>query len=172
MMGQKKHLQQLVDRTTIQDMLNQYFRGLDRSDPGMIKACFTTDVISNYDGRSLLRLSNAKEQHGIDALMSSLLTFKKHESGEWKITSHFMGNFHIEFTSDQTAITETYAIAHIVLPNEPNEPIMMRGLRYLDRWRKDAGEWRICERTHTLDWSYSVPSQFAISTRERVNNLT
>ncbi|MSQ56938.1 MAG: nuclear transport factor 2 family protein [Limnohabitans sp.] len=171
-MDQQKRLQQLLDRTTIQDVLNQYFRGLDRSDSSMVKACFTPDVISNYDGRSSLRSSQAKAQHGIDSLMNSLLTFKKHASGEWKITSHFMGNFQIEFTSDHTATTETYAIAHIVLPNEPNEPVVMRGFRYLDRWRKDADEWRICERTHTLDWSYSVPSQFAISTQERVNNLT
>jgi hypothetical protein len=171
-MDKTQRLQQLLDRTSIQDLLSQYFRGLDRSDPSMVKACFTTDVISNYDGRSTLRSSQAKTQHGIDALMNALLTFKKHVSGEWKITSHFMGNFQIEFTSDRTAITETYAIAHIVLPNQPNELVVMRGLRYLDRWRCDTDEWRICERTHTLDWSYSVPSQFSISTRERVNNLT
>lgn len=171
MINKDIQLQKLLDRTTIQDVVNQYFRGLDRSDRSMVKACFTSDVVSNYDGRSSIRSSEVKTQYGIEALMSTLVTFKKHASCEWKITSHFMGNFQIEFTSDNSAITETYAIAHIVLGKELNEPVVMRGLRYLDRWRKFADEWRICERTHTLDWSYSVPSQFSISTNERVNNL-
>ena len=159
--------QYLLDRAAIQDLHARYFQGLDRSDPGQVRSCFTDDVIAHYDGRSALR-PHGEPVHGIDALIDSIITFKRQQSGEWKITTHFMGNLNIDFLEGNVAETETYAIAFLVVAGEPADQVVMRSLRYMDRLRKVNNSWRISERRHTLDWSCQVPTIFAVTMAQRV----
>jgi hypothetical protein len=153
------------DRAAIQDVLTLYFQALDRGEPELMRRCFTEDVVAWYDGRSALRSGGQDSSKGIPALIDSLVTFKRKRSGEWKVTTHFMGNLNIAVTGD-SAETETYALAFIVLPGQPDQ-VAMRSLRYLDRLRRTADGWRICERQHTLDWSCQIPADFAVAMGQR-----
>jgi hypothetical protein len=153
-------LQRLLDRVDIHDVLARYFQGLDQGKPEVVRACFTDDVRAKYDDRPAA--------HGIEAMMNSLTAFKRHASGEWKITTHFMGNLNYNMLAGDVAETETNAIAFLVLTDTPQERVTMRSLRYLDRLRRTADGWRICERMHTLDWSCHVPTSSALSMKQRI----
>lgn len=150
----------LVDRAAIHDLLARYFQGIDRGEPDQVRSCFTEDVQAKYDGRPPVR--------GVDALMDSIAAFRKQETGEWKVTTHFMGNLNIDLLEGDVAETETNAIAFLVLRGEPTDQVAMRSLRYLDRLRRVEGGWRISERLHTLDWSCQVPTTFAVTMAERM----
>lgn len=156
-----KDLQRLLDRAAIHDVLARYFQGIDAADQDKVRSCFTEDVRAAYDGRSFVE--------GIEQLMGSFLAFKNKASGQWKATSHFMGNLSFERLDDDIAETETYAIAFLVTPGPDGDQVTMRSLRYLDRFRRTADGWRICDRIHTLDWSCAVPADFASSFASRIS---
>ena len=156
----RSDIQCLLDRAAIHDVLARYFQGIDAGNPDQVRSCFTEDVQADYDGRSFVR--------GIDALMDSFLAFRKKAAGEWKVTTHFMGNLNINLLEEDVAETETYAIAFLVLTGEPADQVAMRSLRYLDRLRRVEGGWRISERLHTLDWSCQVPTTFAATMAQRI----
>ena len=161
-------IQYLLDRAAIHDLHARYFQGLDRSEPDRVRSCFTEDVIAYYDGRSALRPGGQAPVRGIDALMDSIITFKRQQTGEWKVTTHFMGNLTIGFLEGDVAETETNALAFLVLAGAPTDQVAIRSLRYLDRLRRMEDGWRISERLHTLDWSCQVPANFAVTMAQRV----
>ena len=68
----------------------------------------------------------------------------------------------------EIAETETYAIAFLVTPGSPANMVAMRSLRYLDRMRRTANGWRICDRIHTREWSCDVPVSYAASFASRI----
>lgn len=153
-------IQTLLDRAAIHDVLARYYQGLDQGKPDQVRACFTEDVRMKFDDRPL--------SVGLDALMNNFFVFEKHKTGEWKITTHFMGNLNFNSLEGDIAETETNAIAFLVLPSEPKEQVTMRSLRYLDKLRRTNDGWRICERQHTLDWSCHVPTSYSLSIGQRL----
>jgi hypothetical protein len=153
-------LQRLLDRAAIHDVLVRYFQGIDAANPEQVRSCFTDDVRAAYDGRTFV--------DGIDALMGSFLAFKNKASGEWKATTHFMGNLSYKVLRDEVAETETCAFAFLVTPGTAGDQVAMRSLRYLDRLRRTKGGWRICDRIHTLDWSCTAPATFAAQMSTRI----
>ena len=153
-------LQYLLDRAAIHDVLARYYQGLDQGKQDQVRNCFTEDVRAKFDDRPLAI--------GIDALMESFSVFRNHQSGAWKITTHFMGNLNFNLLEGDVAETETNAIAFLVLPDVPKEQVTMRSLRYLDRLRRTSDGWRICERQHTLDWSCHVPTSYSLSIGQRI----
>ncbi len=156
-------VQNLLDRAAIHDVLARYYQGLDQGNQAQVRDCFTDDVCAKFDEKPPTR--------GIDALMDSFWVFKNHQSGAWKITTHFMGNLNYNIIDGDAAETETNAIAFLVLPgrgSEGKEQVAMRSLRYLDRLRRTKDGWRICERQHTLDWSCHVSTSSSVSIGERL----
>jgi len=49
-MLQTKDLNYLVAKDDIKAVISNYFLGLDRSDPKLVRICFTKDVFYQYDG--------------------------------------------------------------------------------------------------------------------------
>ncbi len=158
-----KDLQTLLDRAAIHDVLSRYYQGLDQGNQDQVRRCFTEDVRAKFDDRPLAV--------GIDAVMEGFTVFRNHQSGAWKITTHFMGNLNYNLLEGDVAETETNAIAFLVLPGaspDAKEQVTMRSLRYLDRLRRTPDGWRICERQHTLDWSCHVPTSYSVSIGQRL----
>jgi ketosteroid isomerase-like protein len=160
MLPNQMDVQKLLDRAAIHDVIARYYQGLDRGNQEQVRNCFTEDVCAKFDERPPTR--------GIAALMDSFAVFTKQQSGEWKITTHFMGNLNFNLLDGDVAETETNAIAFLVLPGESAEQVTMRSLRYLDKLRRTKDGWRICERLHTLDWSCHVPTSFSLSVAQRL----
>lgn len=157
----RSDLQFVLDRLAIQDVLVRYFRAIDRGDRSEVRSCFTADVRAAYSGRA--------PALGIDALLGSLEPFfHSLERGETKISTHFMGNLHLERIEGDDAETETNAIAFHVRPGTSGDRVAVRSLRYLDRLRRTAGGWRICERSHTLDWASEEAATSAVTLAQRL----
>lgn len=157
-------VQYLLDRAAIHDVLARYYQGLDQGKQEQVRSCFTDDVCAKFDERPPTR--------GIAALMDSFSVFRNHQSGAWKITTHFMGNLNFTLLQGDVAETETNAIAFLVLPGgspEAQEQVTLRSLRYLDKLRRTEDGWRICERLHTLDWSCHVPTSFSVPLAQRLS---
>ena len=158
-----KDLQYLLDRAAIHDVLARYYQGLDQGNQEQVRRCFTEDVRAKFDDRPMAV--------GIDAVMDGFTVFRNHQSGAWKITTHFMGNLNFNTLEGDIAEIETNAIAFLVLPAGSNlltEQVTMRSLRYLDRLRRTNDGWRICERQHTLDWSCHVPTSHSLAIGQRL----
>lgn len=144
----------------------RYFRAIDRADPAGVRSCFTVDVVARYGGRPPLV--------GIEALMASLDEhyFGLLRDGKLKAATHFMGQVYVDRAESEWAETETYALAFLVRGGQGSgETIVTRSLRYLDRLRIEEGEWRICKRIHTLDWSMENAATLAMAVDQRVMKM-
>ena len=152
----------LRDRMDIQDVLVRYFHGLDSGNRALVRSCFTDNVVAELEARPRVV--------GADALMGQIAAFGKLASGEWTITTHFMGSLMFRRVERAEAETEATAFAFLVLPDGPAHQVQMRSLRYVDQWARQDDQWKVAARLHTLDWSCKVPCDFARSFAERKNS--
>jgi hypothetical protein len=154
-------LQSLLNRIAIKDVLMRYFNAADHGDKDGVRSCFTDDVWAQYEGREAVR--------GIDALLNQITLFDNLDSGACKISTHFAGNLVFKGLSSDSAETENNAFAFLV--NASGATVAVRSLRYLDRLRREQGQWKICARIHTLDWSGELPCSFSRIFTEKITQL-
>lgn len=158
---------QLLDQIAMQAVVSRYFQGVDRNDLAQMRACFTADVKGTYANRGTVV--------GVDEVLAMLRShFENMENGTIRVCTHFMGTFNIDRLEGDSAETETYALAFLVragaATSDP-DAMAMRSLRYLDRWKRTAEGWKICERIHTLDWSCKQAPDFATTMAKRLMRL-
>lgn len=131
-------LRELIDREKIRACVARLARGEDRRDAAMISASYWPDSVTDYgvfkgDFAAYL----AWVVPGADAITN---------------TQHVLGQSHIELAGD-TALVETQVVSyHRVDYGGGDEHDTCIGGRYLDRFEKRDGEWRIAERTMLYDW--------------------
>ncbi len=135
---------ELIDRAEIHEVIMRYYRGIDRVDYELVRSCFHADATADYGE---LFVGN------VDGFMAYL---REHPIGAldaFERTVHFAGNVLIELAAD-TAHTETYVMAF----HEPKSGHAWDGafvtvwLRYLDRFERRDGAWRIADRAIAIDW--------------------
>ena len=68
-----------------------------------------------------------------------------------------MTNHWIEIEGD-AAVGESYVIAYQQTAGEAPQDVMTGG-RYIDRYERRDGEWKISHRTFVMDWTTSSPDQ-------------
>jgi hypothetical protein len=119
-------LQRLVDESAIRRVLSRYSRAIDRRDYDLLRTCYHPDAVDEhgwYDG-------------DVDGFVEYL------RSGHLAdFESHFLGNPHIEVEGD-VAWTETYCLAL----HRTGVRDRLQHVRYLDRFEKRDGDWRIAHR--------------------------
>ena len=133
-------LQELEARTAIEDCLKRFARAVDRQDWSAARATYHDDAI---------------DDHGFfkgppDAFLAHVAKLHEHQDH----SMHFNTNVLIEFSSRERALVETYVLVlQRYRPGAPNVPAGSHGLRniasarYLDRFEKRNGEWRVAHRT-------------------------
>jgi len=134
-------LQELIDRAEIHDVLMRYCRGIDRRDFELIRSSFHTDAVADFPADVY--------QGNIDGFIK----FAKQELARFERTNHFLGNVLIELDGD-VAHTETYLIAsHKSTPaHKWGGAFVTLWARYVDRFERRDGVWRIAKRKLVLDW--------------------
>lgn len=138
-------LELLMAERAIARVLHAYSRGVDRFDFEAVRACYwpdATDDHGDYKG----------EIDGfIDFLWQVLPRFDA--------TGHFLGNMLIDVDLEAgVAGSETYAVAHHRYTKRDGRPAdMVGGLRYVDRFERREGEWRIAARVCAFDWWRTDP---------------
>ncbi|HTQ73787.1 MAG TPA: nuclear transport factor 2 family protein [Burkholderiales bacterium] len=122
-------LEELEARTAIEDCLKRFARAVDRQDWKAARAAY-------HDG--------AFDDHGFfkgppDALLAHIA--KLHEAQNHSM--HLNTNVLIEFQAKDRAFVETYVL---VLQRFADRRVTASA-RYLDRFEKREGEWRVVHRT-------------------------
>lgn len=138
--------QRFIDRTEIYDAMCRYARGVDRGDADFIRSAYHPD---------------AHDDHGdykgnIDGFIEWLGTrFLNFDN-----SMHFLGNCLIEFAGPDLALVETYYASRRVRAPvgeecaglAPDDAICRQAWgRYLDRFERRDGEWRIAKRMVVTD---------------------
>ena len=153
-----QQLQELLDRQAITQQLFNYARSMDRLDRELGYAVFWPEARADY-GEQMYVGDGAGF---IDMCMQAHLGFVAH--------SHQFANISIWVDGD-TARSETYG--DVTLRRVENgQAYDLRNLgRYVDRWEKRAGEWRIIDRQYLHDFDVSGPAEGAFAATGRRDRL-
>jgi hypothetical protein len=137
----------LVDKQACVELVYRLARAIDRCDEALLRTLFHPDATDDHGG-----------YHGsaagfIDWVMPLLATMKR--------TQHCICNVLIELHGD-TAYGESYFIAHHAIAQEGGpDQFMVAAGRYLDRFERRDGEWRIGHRHAAYDWNAHTESSDA-----------
>ncbi|WP_313802954.1 nuclear transport factor 2 family protein [Sphingobium sp.] len=141
-------LQALYDRSDLLELVNRYARGLDRCDVDQLKAVFfedaTVDMIS-FSGHA-----HAFAETTLAALRVRAVT-----------TSHLTSNCLFEIAGDRATGESCLISISVMKDGEAGKPAIHVG-RYLDRFERRNGEWKIACRTIVID--LEVAAAFPAST--------
>lgn len=144
-------VQTMLDKVDILDVMQRYARGVDRGDMDLIRSSYHPDA---YD-------DHVEYKGDVDGLIAWL---EQRFHGVDNST-HFIGNCLIEFADEDTALVETYYNSRrIRLPTaqeaatlQPNDQICRQSWgRYIDRFERRNGEWRIAHRVVVLESRFTM----------------
>lgn len=130
-------LQRLIDREAIWDCLCRYSRGIDRHDEEILQSAFHPDALDRH-GNFV-----ATPEHFVPWANDL-------HASEWAAHTHFLGNHRVEF-DDDVAHSEVYVI--FALRRTDGAGIDLGGGRYIDRFERRHGEWRIAARELVMEWT-------------------
>ena len=138
----EERLKEFEDRQAIHDALMRYCRGVDRADGNLIASAFHPDAIADHGmivftgeniGPALTKIENAVAGN-----------------------MHFVGNELIEIEGD-VAFAEFYFISFSEIERQGETLMIWRGARYVDRWEKRDGVWKISYRIVPGGWNRVDP---------------
>ncbi len=132
-------VQNLIDRQAIHDAMMRYSRGVDRGDADLIRSAHHPDAFFDHGS-----FAGAPED-----FVEWLLPF--HAEGQIS-TQHHLTSHSCELDGD-TAHTETYFIFNA---RNRDETVWIAGGRYIDRFERRDGEWKIAMQYCTVEWSGTV----------------
>lgn len=135
-------LDRLASREDIHNLAMAYCRATDRGDEGLFRSVFHEDGILRIPGL------DGRAQDFAGPLIMGLRATPS--------VSHTIANEWIEVDGD-AGVGEIYIIA-FALTGEGRQRIV--GGRYLDRYERRAGVWKIAERTFIEDFNINQPSTF------------
>lgn len=135
----------LLDKMACTELVHRLARGIDRCDAEQVGAVFHPDAT---DDHGMFKGSAADFVPWVMPVLAGM-----------RRTQHVIGNVLIEVQGD-TARGEAYFIAHHCLPGADGgeDTFMIAAGRYLDRFERRDGEWRIAHRHAVYDWSSTAPS--------------
>ncbi len=140
--GQEKDIEGmlriLVDKQEIHEALMRYCRGVDRGDERLTLSAFHEGARDNH--------------HGVEELASERFAMRTPPAKRTiKAISHNICNELIQVDGD-VAHSESYFIAYHRIEHEGRELDWILGARYVDRFERRNGSWRIAHRTVVFDW--------------------
>jgi ketosteroid isomerase-like protein len=141
-----RRLDALFGRQEIEQVILSLARATDRRDVPAIRRCYHADA---FDDHGAFQGSGAEFAEWVPKAL-----------GPFAATQHVLSPPRIEVDGD-VAHAETYCTAHHLYPaSDPGgERDSVMGLRYLDRFERRGGVWRIARRTCVWDYTYIVPIQ-------------
>ena len=150
----------LGDRQEILDCLNRYCRGLDRLDPELIASAYHPDAVDNH----------YTFVGGVEAFVPYAIEIES----RFHATHHGITSHNCEIDGD-TAHSESYVYWN--LRRKDRETVTCGGGRYVDRFERRNGQWRIAVRRVFMDWSFEVSAEawnkdrhwFIVGSRDRAD---
>jgi hypothetical protein len=133
-------LADIVARDTVAEVLARYCRAVDRLDEDLLRGCFHLDAVHNA------------------GTATDFCTHALAVAGSCIATHHQIGAPCIRVEGNE-AFVEVYYTAYQRLPDSgttvfgeaAGEDVIVGG-RYVDRFERRRGEWRIAHRRHLIEW--------------------
>jgi SnoaL-like domain len=134
-------LARLLERQDILDCVMRFSRGMDRFDRELFLSAFHADAViaaGPFVGgpQDLYDWASSMHEHGQSA------------------THHNLLNHTCEIDGD-VAHTETY---YLFVGRNRDDTNWIAGGRYIDRFERRGGKWKIALRTNAIEWSGMVPT--------------
>jgi len=137
-------LDQLASWHEIYNLLCDYMRAQDRLIPELHRSVFHDDATTDYG-------SYVGGPDGFVAFAQGALT--PHKSNH-----HMIGQVRIDFESRDLAFGEVYFQAfHRVVQQGEEKDLWVNG-RYVDRYERRGGVWKIAHRSELVDWTRTEPA--------------
>lgn len=137
-------VQALIDKDEIRDCIYRFARAVDRHDWELARTCYHEAAI---------------DDHGV-------FTGDKDEYVDWvsenlpklaEMTMHFVGNVIIELDGD-VAHSESYLVGYHRYSRQDGTPAdFVGGARYVDRFERRGGAWKIAHRVLVWEWVRDEP---------------
>jgi len=136
-------LQRLLDKDQIRDAIARYARGVDRGDWDLVRSGYHPDAWDEH----------GEYKGGIDGFIAWL----DQRFAGVDNSMHFLGQSLVEFAGPDLALVETYFVSRRMRPAAaaqagPGDGIVREGWgRYVDRFERRDGQWRVAHRTVVLE---------------------
>jgi SnoaL-like domain len=137
-------LSTLIAKDEIRDLVLLYSRGVDRKDGPLLRTLYTKD---------------ATDTHGdtFDGPAGPYVDFLEQSFPYMRYSGHHVCNHLISVNGDEGE-GEVYALAYHIIPDRKGgwiEDFMC--VRYVDRYRKESGQWRFAQRVVSYDLRTARP---------------
>ena len=136
-----ERLERLLDEAEIRQCIFNYCHAADRMDLELLSDCYTEDAIDDHGDKK--------------GRVSEFISWLDQHRGNRGAKQHLVGNSMIAI-NDDAAVCESYYICYIELLDDDREECVLISGRYVDHLVRDAGVWRIRERTVVVDWTRSL----------------
>lgn len=130
-------IEDVIDREKIRSVLMRYVRGIDRRDADLLRTVYWPEAIDDHTIYS----------GGVEGFIEFFFDHYKNHT----IYMHNIGSIIIEVEGDTAKVESLYTYFHR-RPENGNYVDLVSAGRYIDKMEKRRNEWRIAERTVTLDW--------------------
>lgn len=136
-------LEDVTAELAIRNVLARYSRGVDRGDLALLKSVYHPEAIDDH---------GSFKGNGWEFAEILVKRMDEHTIP----SQHHVTNVLIELHGDWADV-ESYVLAyHPVSDGAGGEVHALFGGRYLDRFEKRTGEWKIAERRVLMDWTRSA----------------
>jgi hypothetical protein len=133
----------LLSRETLKELLLAYCRGVDRGDEALLASPFHDDATV---------ITGAFNGPARDFAPQILRTVAETS----RRVFHSVNNCWFDIDGDR-AVGESYVIAVQTVPGPEGDLDILVGGRYLDRFERRAGVWKIAQHTFVMDWNMTQP---------------
>jgi hypothetical protein len=157
----------ILARQSIEEVLARYARAIDRLDLDLLKTVFHEDGINHEYGGGEINLHRWSE-HIIPQLKSLFLGTMHHithksitVSGERAASEAYFISYHLIRSGRKEIVRffgEQYAQRTEALGCLDTGHEYIGAGRYLHRWERRDGLWKIIDRTATLEWNHYRPA--------------
>ena len=138
-MPSDSEFQQLLDERDIRNVLHRYAKGVDRFDWELVRASFHPDAVLEYGAKTTPEAFIAGASVGL---------------ANYALTQHAISNVIIEVDGDY-AHAQSYCLARHRTPSRDGGAAIdfLWGGRYVDRFVRRDGAWRIAHRVVVHEWT-------------------
>ncbi|GAB4144813.1 MAG: hypothetical protein Tsb0016_14450 [Sphingomonadales bacterium] len=134
----------VLSKQALHELLMAYCRGVDRTDADLLRSTF------HPDAQVITGVFNGGAMEFVDFIVALV-------RDQLKYVFHSVANEWFEIRGDD-ALGESYAIA-LATVDGPDGPVdVLTGGRYIDRFARRDGAWKIASRSFVCDWTISQSS--------------
>jgi ketosteroid isomerase-like protein len=141
-MSPQEAIEELLAEAEIRKAMARYCRGVDRRDEELVRSVYHEDSI---DEHGWVFPMNGWE-------IADDVSMRNEWGDVFKSIHHFLGSHYIEVDGD-TARSEVYFIANHRFEGDGSDWDMVFAGRYLDRWERRGGSFKIAHRLCIYDWT-------------------